>query len=343
MKTLSDRSKKLSGSITTLHSADKGLFYLLDVKLFEKFREIEEYKPTKELLMPPEFGGAFIYFHKNRSYRAYRLRSNPANKIAIRAFLIDIGVEIYRNFAPKTCYQQPIAFQMIPAMAVFCCLKSFPGTELKTDFLEQSIARTFQFEVEEFTRFKNALGDDRCLIVNIVDPDQKDEEDQREEDVTSEVLSDEAESIGSTREYHEDVAPQLSYYPKLTYLASRGEEHVPFMSDRIPIESSLPSPGSKIFIALTEVESPSSIYGSYSKQEDLSHTYESELMQLSAWMNNANVRKKLKKFRVKLQPKVGEMVIAKGRDGHWQRGLITDISGCIFTVSIAKKPQESQH
>lgn len=326
--------------ITNLHLPDKGLFYALDINFLDKFREIEQFRPKNEFRVPPEYGDGFLYLDKDRCYRGYRLKSNPANKIALRAFLIDIGVEIYRNFAPGTFFKLPIEFQSVPAMAIFCFLKSFPGSELKTEFIEHSFTMIFKFEVEEFTRLKNCLGEaERCLIVNIIDPDQKDEE-QQESNGSSGLLFSEIEAsttVGSTSEfqgYIEQVpnAP-VKYCSRLTYLRS-GKDYTPYMVDRIQIDSSLPSPGSKILICLTEVESPSSIYGTFSEPEDFRRTQESEFMQLSMWMNEVEVKKKFKKFRGELQPIIGEMVITEGKDEHCHRGLVTGVTGSIFTVCI---------
>lgn len=268
--------------------------------MIDNFDSIEHFATNTiaEYKKPPVVGEMFIYADKNKyCYRAYRLRSNPAD-VTIRAYLIDIGTEIRYNFTRGHYFRMPINMQgLIPPMAIFCALDSIPfksKLQLKSEFLEKSLCKSFKFTVTRQTEFKNALEEiQTCLVVKIEDIDSE----QSEEDEADNILE---KSSG-------DEPEPLVKYAAVTYLEDEFGGHIPFICDRISRNKNLPATGSKILIYRPEVVDVNCIYARFETQDNLRNGCSSELLALNIWMNShlKNTYKKLPK-----SPVVGEMVMA---------------------------------
>lgn len=79
---------------------------MIDEKKYKQYLAIESFKPTEQYKSPPNFKELFLYVsNDNKTFRAYRLPSNPVNNQAIRFFLLDIGTLMFVDFDPSRFYK----------------------------------------------------------------------------------------------------------------------------------------------------------------------------------------------------------------------------------------------
>lgn len=351
------------GSIISLVSAERGVFYAFNRKMFDQFYEIESFEPKDVYHSPPAYGEVFLYVNQNKNcYRAYRLNTNPAHPLSIRAFLIDIGNEIHQNFKKGSFYRLPTSFTLIPPMAIFCYVDSFPAVnefQTKSEFLETSVMMEFKFNTKEVIRLENKLAKyQRCLVVSIeewVEPIVKVIKVKKDLLTTLGAISEvdegsdsEIEAIESRATRSEDdeklpaanyllqpvPEPVLVYIPRLTYLDDDSDHHVPFTSEWVSLDLDQLTPGSKILIFQTEVVSPRQLYARYLKQDELAMKISSEAMALHLWMNYKQVIKTYNQLEV--DPVVDEMVIAHGRDNRFHRGRVEKVGNEFHSVSSTR-------
>lgn len=331
--------------------------------MFDQFYEIESFKPNDVYHSPPAYGEVFLYVNQNKNcYRAYRLNTNPASPLSIRAFLIDIGNEIHQNFKKGSFYRLPTSFTLIPPMAIFCYVEIFPAVnefQTKSEFLETSVMMEFKFNTKEVIRLDNKLAKyQRCLVVNIeewVEPIVKaikvkkdllttlgaisevDEgSDSEIEAIESRATRSEDDKMLSTTNSHLQPGPEpvLVYIPRLTYLDDDSDHHVPFTSEWVSLDFDQLPPGSKIMIFQTEVVSPRHLYARYLKQDELVMKISSEAMALHLWMNYKQVIKNFN--QLEMDPVVDEMVIAQGRDNRFHRGRVEKVGIEFHAVSSTR-------
>lgn len=324
------------GTIMSVHSSERGLFYALDSMMDDNFYKIDEHRPEVEFKKPEEikFGDPFIFFDQIRnSYsRAYRLNSSPANKLAIRAFLFDIGVEVYQNFTKGQYFKFPNDFKLIPPMALFCVIDSFPAredVEIKSEFLENSVFRRMKFNVKREMKINNSLGSNQlCLMVDVENVEELKED--------SEALD---QFTWHNQNKQESLEKEEKFASDLSFMDGSGDEHVPFPADFVLQDSYLPEPGAKILIYRTEVLNPWSLYARYNIEENLTNDYFPESLSVELLMNDDDVVESYENLCG--EPVVGEMVITMGRDHRYHRGLVEEIAGDSYIVSVKKMSHES--
>ena len=286
-----------------MDSSERGLFYALDDNDFDNFSSIEEFQSKNVLKSVPDYGEMFIFSRQKKSYRAYRLNTNPSNKLAVRAFLIDVGSGIYRNF-DHHFYEYPKEFETFKPMALFCYLESFPkncNTCIKSDFLKQNLFKQLKFTVKRETRIANALGmKQRCLVVDV--------------EYASANQEVEGDLEGGNGEQHQWLEPK----PKATFENSRT------VINKIA-QPPWPSIGSKIILYITKESIGDEIYARYLRLEDCSQHHSTPYRKLQLWMNNEDVIESYQ--TICEEPEVGEMVLAIGQDDHYHRGMVKDVIG----------------
>lgn len=315
--------------IVSLYSANKGLFYAIESVNSEKFCEIVDNKP-EELYQKPEdikFGDVFIYLDKTNSYlRAFRLNSFPANKSAIRSFLIDTGVEVFENFTHGRYFKLPEKFNYTDALAIFCNLETFPASddvELKSEFLEKNMFRRMKFNVKRQIKLQNALGSSNlCVVVDIEDIEEVDE-----------VCEIPNEFTWNTRP-ESPPKEEKTFLPELSFMDGSCDEHVPFPASFVLQNTDLPEPGEILTIYCTEVLSPSTLFACYNKKENFTNDYFPESLSVELLMNDDDVVESYENLLG--EPTVGEMVITIGRDSRYHRGLVKAIAGNFYLVSPMK-------
>lgn len=301
--------------ISILEPAEQGLFYVIDQKLFDRFREIDdELNKMEAFKKPPDFGSFFLYYDIRRKtkFRAYRLNSNPANAIAVRAFLYDTGEETYENFQSNVYFKMPQSLLMIPAMAVFCYLQSFPLCEddtdkLKSEFLEASLYKKLAFNVlHEKATVTNNLGKNQlCLVVEVVEVLEAD-------DFSTDTTSN---SVGTSEKNSQEISLSVAF----NYLQGPTKSHVPFMMDKVAKMPKLSK--EKQFVFITECSRPDSIYVHLLASDQITEMTSSELMELNIWMNHEFVEHR----PLTCTPIINEMVVAEGKDHRFHRGLVIEV------------------
>lgn len=307
------------GTIISVYSAEKGLFYALNSANYDKFRTIDQHKPEVVYNKAEDikFGEIFVYFdNKRNSYsRAYRLNSSPANLCWIRAFLIDIGIEIYEIFKKGIFFLLPEQFNYDQPMAIFCMLDSFPAredVEMKSVFLKKTIYRWMKFNVKREVKVKNSLGSNQLSL--LIDVEK--------------VECEDGEGLCEQQEPQENEFNSS----ELSFMVGTGDEHVPFPVSFIPHDPKLPEPGTTIIIYVTEVLNPWSLYVRYNKQENFTNDYCSELLSVELLMNDDKTVDRYVNLRS--DPVVGEMVITIGRDRRYHRGVVEAVTGNSCKVSV---------
>lgn len=296
--------------------------------MFNTYCEIEEchqtLQPSDEFSKAPGFCEMFLYCDSRKNcYRAYRLPKISANKPPIRAFLIDIGVEIYQYFQPGMFLKMPVEFslQKIPPMALFCSIDEIPssfGSVMKSEFLKASVASTFKFEVHSRQRqTRKDLGENvSCLHLQLVavEGDQSNEE---------AISSDKSQDV-----------TVIEVFPALTYLDGNSSKHVPFTADRMASKRNLPLPGSRILIFKPHIVTSTSVYASFVDSPVKTETY-SDFVQLRLMMNNKKVAESYRKI---YKPMVGELVVVADDRKKWHRGLVVKVLKKSYKVSYNNLP-----
>lgn len=146
-------------------SPEAGQFYAVNSNALETIENFEDDPTQDEFKEPPGFGEMFLFKSSGKFYRAYRFRSNPADPTGIRAFLIDVGVEIYRAFKSRTFYKMPLRFLLVPPLAIFCELQT-DQPQSKATLLIGSLNKVVTFTVRGKKTAENNLGPkQKCLKV----------------------------------------------------------------------------------------------------------------------------------------------------------------------------------
>lgn len=322
----------------SLFQPERGIFYALNNDLFEKFEEFEKHVPKDICKDVPKFGAIFLFVNQQRKcYRAYRMNSNPANTNAVRAFLFDVGTEIYRNFKVGSFYKMPESFYKTQPMAILCYVDSYSHDgeyQLRSEFLKQSLYKSFQYVVKRDMQVEIAAGkNQKCLVVTVIDLTKPVDESVEANEHTSTLKGSSAnmQSIDVCEDYSKYWLTQqreVKSHPKLTYLDDE-TDYVGFSSDQIAIPN-LPALGSKIIVIPTQIVGPNTLYALYSMQEDLTAKTSTDAMSLYVWMNERNVVNGYHQLETK--PKAGDMVLAIARDSHFHRGRVVNTAGEFFQV-----------
>jgi Tudor domain len=270
---------------------------------------------------------------KTNSYlRAYRLNSFPANKSAIRSFLIDTGVEVFENFSHGRYFKLPDKFNYTDPLAIFCNLETFPTSEdveLKSEFLEKMMFRRMKFNVKRQITLENALGSSNlCIVVEVEYVEEADE-----------VYETPNEFTWNTRP-ESPPKEEKTFLPELSFMDGSCDEHVPFPACFVLRNTDLPEPGETLTIYCTEVLSPSTLYACYNKKENFTNDYFPESLSVELLMNDDDVVECYENLHG--EPTVGEMVITIGRDSRYHRGLVKAIAGNFYMVSPMEMILDSQ-
>lgn len=174
------KGQHFSGIIVYVKSPETGKFYVVNSNELDKIGSFEDHTTQDEFKEPPGFGEMFLFKSNKRFYRAYRFCSNPADPNGIRAFLIDVGVEIFRAFKGGTYFKMPLRFMLVPPLAIFCDLQT-DQSQSKATLLKESLNTIVNFTVLGKTTTENNLGShQKCLKVAIeLTPIQKQQYDAK--------------------------------------------------------------------------------------------------------------------------------------------------------------------
>lgn len=282
-------------------------------------------------------------------YRAYRLRSNPADFSCIRAFLFDIGIEIYQNFKPKRFFKITVQFAVNSPMGLFCYVQSIPTdyNEGPSTFLKESLHKYLKFNILMEKRLGNALGENRrCLEVVIEEPEEVTEKVseigvfEREPTDDEETDDDVAPYKDSYEEFKSEIDQTPGQFPRLTYPGGEasGKDFNSELDElELPVDP-LPTNGSKILVFVMEIVSPTSMYARLMNQSEITkRKFEDSKAssQLVVWMNDEDVVRSYQ--RLTREPLVNDLVVAIGRDYLYHRGRVASKSNGEFTVTSTQE------
>lgn len=317
----SDQSvqKQFKGSIISIHSAEKALFYIIKSNKLEKFCRMEAFTFTEKYRNSQDikFGDIFIYHDENTNSksRAYRLISNTANFIGIRAFLIDTGVEIYQNFQEGKFFKIPQTkiFESA-AMGIFCQLNQFPASEsavTRSEFLKQNLCVPIDFSVRSLEKRDNALGlGQYCLVVDV------------------EAVNDDAvKTITKTRTKMNTRQKKVDM--KLTFMDENFNQRI--LSCFVLQRSELPPIKSTVLLNITHILSPNLVYANYKTSEDFTKNICPEFQSLELLINNDAIVERHE--NLEKEPVIDEMVLAIGKNHRYHRGTVKTISRDSYLVS----------
>jgi hypothetical protein len=312
--------EKFRGSIISIHSGDRGLFYVIKSNRIDSFLRMQEFEFLEPInsFQQIKFGDIFIYKDPKTGSqsRAYRLHSCSANKSGIKAFLFDVGQMIHVNFAEGQFFDIPRNFLTASAMGIFCQLDEFPESDefvSQETFLEGNLCREFDFHVKRCVKRTNALGNsEACLLVDILSTDMKGPE---------QVLKPPKE---------EKSVEKVKERVELSFI-NTSNDHMPFPAQFVFKHTDLPAPGTKLLIKILHVFSPSSFYVNYHLKESLNDHDLPELFHLEMLINNPDVVDSHE--NLPSPPVVGEMVLAKGGNNRFSRGYVKSIVDDRYLVS----------
>lgn len=291
----------VNGVIISIYKAVEGLFYMIDETMFHHLSSIGSFQPSanSEFKKPPRFGEIFLYVNNDqKTFRACRLPSNPVNNQDIRFYLLDLGIVMFINFAPKHFFRFPDEFNLINPMAIFCKLE-LPTPGLKSEFLEYCLEKTVKFKVLQETKVDNAIGIRRfCLVVGVDESDETLEEQMRRS-VKDETQEDDLQ---------------------LTYPAT----YIPLTAQDISHDHETLVAGSKILLYDAYVDTPITFWACIKTQNNLTTELMPKSADMHSLMNASNAVIKYKKLMV--NHKEGDMVIADGSDFKKHRGLIKKLT-----------------
>ena len=322
-----------SGPIISLLSSERGLFYTLDQNLFEKFQEFENYLPVLDCNEPPEYGEIFLFLNEQQKcYRAYRLNSNTAIPQVIRAFLFDVGWEIYTKFKKGSFFKMPYEFLKTQPMAILCYAESFPSNDddhhLKSEFLNESIYMSFQYIVLRRMEVEDNRGKHKkCLVVAVMEQEKEEEDSNTKKPLKNGMM----EPISVEEDYNKFWPNKaIATDEILTYIDDNTDHYIGFKVKDISLESKLPEPGSKILIYPINILGSNSLYALIMNGEDFTNKLSSDAMSLNIRMN---LRENVERYqKLQTKPEVGDMVLACGSDDNIYRGMVADNAIEFFPV-----------
>lgn len=314
---LDEFDETISAVIVSVYSAEKGLFYAIDKRKFDIFLGIESYTPRNrnEFKTVPAFHELFLYVNEEgKTFRAYRLLSNPAANGSIRFFLIDVGIRMYLNFTAKQFYAFPDEFDLnlIHPMALFCHLDDCStGNLLKSEFLQLSLEKTVRLKVVREIKVQNDLGPGRfCLGVVAVN--------------ASELLND------GISLHESDENDSQDDYLDLTLVENEDSAvYVPVESHLISQAHDVPIPGSMVLVYEAHVETENTLWACIRTQDSISQEISTKAMDMHTSMNVDSYKK------LKEPPRAGDMVIAFGADDRFHRGYVVNTINSKNIVSFS--------